>query len=232
VAVKRAISRAGFMPWQEFDDSYNQKIADAVEKFQKKKGLDPTGYYGEATHQELRQTNVPAESPNAGADVFDTKAAALYRNYLDPSLAPALGPMFRGGKSVLKQDLTHDTSGIPLYPAFDDAFGQGIIILAPEDIEITKASSSNPGDACYAKGKSKLQYWFGHLTVAPPVGKKIERGGTIGKVCANRLGGGPHIHVAVNVELLWGKGKQMSHHTNYTHGAPLIGAQLEAGRPL
>jgi hypothetical protein len=40
------------------------------------------------------------------------------------------------------------------------------------------------------------------------------------------VGGGPHVHVGVNVELLWGLGKQLAHHTNYTHGAPLIRDQL------
>ena len=111
-------------------------------------------------------------------------------------------------------------------------FAQGKTIIAPEDLEITKASSSSPGDACYALGKSGLQYWFGHLVLAPEVGKKIAKGGTVGKVCANSLGGGPHVHVAVNVEGLWGAGAQMTHKTTYSHGAPLIGDQLAAGRPL
>jgi peptidoglycan hydrolase-like protein with peptidoglycan-binding domain len=232
VAVKRAISRAGFFDWGEFDDAYNEKIADAVQAFQKKNGLGDSGFYGEETHKKLKAKKVPSGSPNAGEAVFDQKAASLYKTYHPPDKVPDLGPVFSGSKSVLKQDLTHATSGIPLYPAWDDAFGQGKTIIAPEDIKITKASSSNPGDACYAEGKSGLRYWFGHLTTAPAVGAKIAKGKKIGVTCANSMGGGPHVHVGVNVEKLWGSGKQMTHKTSYSHGAPLIGDQLAAGHPL
>lgn len=227
------------MEWQEFDDAYNEKVSDAVKAFQSKNGLDATGFYGEATHNKLKSKKVPSGSPNAGKSVFDDKAAALYKGYHPPDSVPDLGPVYKGGKTVLKQDLTHATSGLPenssgksLWPAFDDAFDQGITIIAPEDIEITKASSSSPGDACYAKGKSKLQYWFGHLTSAPAVGTKIGKGKKIGVTCANNQGGGPHVHCAVNVENVWGKNKTMTHKTTYSHGAPLIGAQLEAGHAL
>lgn len=232
VAVKRAVSRAGYFDWGNFDDSYNEKIADAVKKFQHEHGIDNTGFYGEATHNKLKGTNVPKGGTHAGEDVFDDKAAALYKQYLVPDSVPDLGPVFSGGKSVLKQDLTHATSGIDLYPAYDDAFSEGCSIIAPEDLEVTKASSSNPGDAFYADGKSGLRYWFGHLYVAPDVGRTFKKGAKLGETCENHQGGGPHCHVALNVEKLWGSGKQLSHHTNYTHGAPLVGDQLEAGRAL
>lgn len=233
VAVKRAISRAGFFPWDSFDDAYNEKISDAVASFQKKNGIEATGFYGEATHKKLKGKKVPSGSPNAGQQVFDDRAAALYKQYQVPSdKVPDLGPVFSGGKPMLKQDLTHATSGIEKYPAYDDAFAQGKTIIAPEDIVVTKESSSNPGDACYAEGESGLRYWFGHLTSAPAVGTKIAKGKKIGVTCANNQGGGPHVHVAVNVEGIWGNGKVLSHHVNYTHGAPLIGDQLAAGHPL
>ena len=231
IGVKRAISRAGFFPWQEFDDAYNEKIEAAVHAFQKAKAIK-VGPYIAGTHSKLKAANVPSGKPQAGEDCFDDRGAALYKQYLPPTAAPNLGPVFKGGRSLLKQDLTHATSGIPLYPALDDAFDEGCAVIAPEDIEITKASSSNPGDACYAEGKSGIRYWFGHLTTAPAVGKQIKKGATIGKVCRNNLGGGPHVHVALNVEKLWGKGKELTHKTSYSHGAPLIGDQLAAGRPL
>jgi hypothetical protein len=236
--LKRAISRAGFWPWQEFDEAYSNMFAHGSDKgpgvagFQWNNGIDATGTYGENTHEKLRKAKVPKGKPNAGEDVWDQTAVNLYKSYKPPKTVPDLGPIVKGGKSVLKQDLTHPTSGILLYPAFDDAFSQGVTIIAPEDIEITKASSSNPGKACYAKGKSGLQYWFGHLTASPTVGKKIPKGGKVGVTCENNIGGGPHVHLGVNVEKLWGSGKQMTHNTNYTHGAPLIGEQLQAGHPL
>ena len=237
IGVKRAISRAGFFPWQEFDDAYNEKTEAAVHAFQKAKGIK-VGPYVAGTHTKLKAANVPAGKPQAGEDAFDDRAAALYKSYLPPTAAPNLGPLFKGGRSVLKQDLTHRTSGLPnngsgdMWPALDDAFAAGTTIIAPEDIEITKSSSSNPGDACYAKGKSGIEWWFGHLVTAPAVGKQIKKGATIGHVCQNNLGGGPHVHAALNVERLWGKGKALTHKTTYSHGAPLIGDQLAAGRPL
>lgn len=139
---------------------------------------------------------------------------------------PDLGPVWVGGKSVLEHDLTHATSGIPLYPAFDDAFNQGRVIVAPEPLTVTRASSSRPGLAFYATGKSKLRYWFGHLDRTHAAGTKFSKGASVGRVAANTLGGGPHVHVGINVELLLGVGKELAHRTNYTHGAPTVGEQL------
>ena len=147
---------------------------------------------------------------------------------LAPSPVPALGPVWRGGKSVLAHDLTHATSGIPLYPAFDDAFVQGRVIIAPEPLTVTRDSSANPGDAFYATGQSKIRWWFGHLRSAPRVGTKFLKGEQVGTVAPNSVGGGPHVHVGINVELLLGKGVELEHHTNYTHGAPTVGVQLAA----
>lgn len=155
-------------------------------------------------------------------------------NDLKPSPIPDLGPLWVGGKSVLLHDLTHATSGIPLFPALDDAFNQGRVIVAPEMLVVIPNpitgdpwSSANPGKAFYARGKSKIRYWFGHLDRNHPVGTKFQKGDAVGKVAANTIGGGPHVHVGVNVELLLGEGKQLIHNTNYTHGAPLIETQLK-----
>ncbi len=139
---------------------------------------------------------------------------------------PDLGPVWRGGKSILLHDLTHATGGIPLYPAFDDAFVAGCKIIAPEAITVTKQSSSRPGDAFYAKGASKIRYWFAHLVSAPATGRKFRKSETIGVVLDHDIGGGPHVHVGIIVEDLLGRGKQLEYHTNYTHGGGLIGDQL------
>lgn len=141
---------------------------------------------------------------------------------------PALGPLWLPGKSVLDHDLTHATSGIPLFPAYDDAFAQGTVILAVEPMEVYRQSSARPGEAFYAKGRSGLRYWYGHLDRSHPVGTRFAKGDAVGKVAANSLGGGPHVHLGINVELIMGIGKQLRHHTNYTHGAPTVGAQLRA----
>lgn len=149
---------------------------------------------------------------------------------------PALGPAWRDvrAKSILKHDLTHGTSGLPknskgvsLWPALDDAFDVGEVILACEDMVVYRESSSNPGEAFYAKGKSKIRYWYAHLDRNHRVGTIFRKGEAVGKTCPNNIGGGPHAHVAVNVEHLLGIGIYLKHHTDYTHGAPLIGVQLK-----
>lgn len=141
---------------------------------------------------------------------------------------PDLGPVTPGGKSVLAHDLTHATDGIPYYPAFDEAFWVGAPIIAPEDLTVTRPSSSRPGQAFYATGVSSIRFWFGHLDRTHPAGVRFGKGQLVGRVAPNHVGGGPHCHVGVNVELLWGPGRQLAHHTNYTHGAPTVGAQLDA----
>jgi hypothetical protein len=146
---------------------------------------------------------------------------------LKPAPVPALGPVWVGGKSVLLHDLTHRTTGIPLYPAFDDAFNQGRVVIAPEPLVVAKKlSSANPGEAFYAEGRSKIDWWFGHLDRNHPLGTRFAKGDAVGRVAANTVGGGPHVHVGINVERLLGPGKQLWHHTDYTHGAPTVGAQL------
>jgi hypothetical protein len=94
-AVKRAISRAGFWKWQEFDDSYSNAFAhggadgSGVSGFQRAHGIDGTGSYGEGTHNALRNANVPKGQANAGQDCFDSTAAQLYKSYAPPKPPPS-----------------------------------------------------------------------------------------------------------------------------------------------
>lgn len=75
IAVKRAISRAGFYRWIKFDDSYSEKFAmEGVKTFQQKNGLTATGFYGKATHDKLVGTR-SKEKPEEWA--FDSIAIKL-----------------------------------------------------------------------------------------------------------------------------------------------------------
>lgn len=150
----------------------------------------------------------------------------LERDLIPPPI-PQLGPIWVGGKSILLHDLTHKTAGIARFPAFDDAFNQGRVVIAPERMVVTgPPTSSLPGEAFFTKGTSKLLYWFGHLDRDHPNGTWFKKGEAIGKVAANNIGGGPHVHVGINIEMLAGDGKELIHHNDYSHGAPLIGTQL------
>lgn len=141
-------------------------------------------------------------------------------------VVPRLGPVWRGGKSILDHDLTHATSGLPRYPAFDDAFRAGVEVIAPEDlVVIPPRTSARPGAAFYARGRSKIRYWFGHLDRAPDPGTRYVTGQVMARV-AYHSGYTPHVHVGINVELLLGEGRELEHRRDYTHGAPTVGEQL------
>lgn len=147
-----------------------------------------------------------------------------------PDPVPAFGPIRRGGKSLLTYQLTHNTDGIPLFPAFDENWGLGTISIAPEPLTvIAPYTSSNPGAAFYARGASKIEYWIGHLTRSPSIGTRFVKGQEIGRSVAQA--GAEHTHWGVNVEALLGKGKQLKYGRNgngpdYTYGSPAIGVQL------
>jgi hypothetical protein len=91
VAVKRAISRAGYWKWQSFDDTYSNGfshgkgpgIDSGMTGFQVAHvlapGTAPTGWYGSATHEVLRTFILPT-GPNTGQYAFDAKACELYRS--------------------------------------------------------------------------------------------------------------------------------------------------------
>jgi hypothetical protein len=224
IALKRAMARMGKIAWEpdKWDNVFNKKLESALDEWDAGKNG-----YAEGRWEKIRNAKIPTGLAHAGQWALDSECQRLVKEEGKKDEPwKNVGPIFNGGASVLKHDCTHATSGISCYPAYDDAFTAGTVIIAPENIEVTKASSSNPGDACYAEGESGLRYWFGHLVSAPSVGTKIKKGGTVGKVISTSQGGGSHVHLGVNVEKLWGSGKQLKHNTNYTHGAPLIGDQL------
>lgn len=223
--VKRSLARVeeSFFPRPAagFTDVYNAKTSDAVAIFQRINDIPASGNFGQATLDAL-------EPYMTAVDRW------RYRTFRAPDPVPSLGPVWKGGQSVLDHDLTHATSGIPLFPAFDDAFVEGREIIAPEAIAVipnprTGAlwTSSNPGHAFYAQGASKLRFWFGHLDRNHAVGVKFAKGALVGRVAPNSIGGGPHTHVGVNVELLLGAGRELEHRTDYRHGASTVREQLQ-----
>lgn len=150
-----------------------------------------------------------------------------------PPNVPPLGPVVPGGRSVLDQDLTHATGGLPGYPAFDDAVGHpGMAVIAPEGLTVTRQSSARRrdgrpnGKAFYATGASGLKYWFGHVDAAPAVGTKFRKARRMAVISANHEA--PHVHVGIDAQAVIGH--ELAHHTNYTHGAPTVGKQLAEAR--
>ena len=249
VALKRALWRGGRWPGPAsgFDDSYSNAVAhgrpggnvgdSGVAGFQRQMRIQATGWVGVGaggTANAVRSARIPDGLPNAGEPLLDATAVELVEQAVErfgqSAAGIELGPMESGGKGVRAQDLTHATSGIPLYPAFDDVWYTDRDVLAPEALAVTRTGGASHGVAFYADGDSGLRWWFGHLNAAPAVGRRFARGAVIGTVAYDARA--PHVHVGINVERLWGGGKQMTHRSDYTHGAPLVGAQLDAGHAL
>ena len=158
-----------------------------------------------------------------------TRLRKLEKDLL-PDPVPPLGPIRNGGKSLLTQQLTHNTDGIPRFPALDDNWGSGSILIAPEPMKvIAPYTSANPGAAFYALGRSNIEYWIGHIYRSPAIGKEFTKGQEIGRTVAQT--GAEHAHWGLNVERLFGEGVQLKYGKNgngpdYTYGSPTIGEQL------
>lgn len=135
---------------------------------------------------------------------------------------PNLGPIVAGGVPLLDQDCTHLTSGLG-WPALDDGFKIGRAVVAPEACVVTdNTSSAQGGDAFYVRGASGIDYWVAHITTVPALGARFAKGATMTRISADHPR--PHVHVGIDARALIGK--HLESHTNYTHGAPTIGAQL------
>jgi hypothetical protein len=87
IAVKRAISRAGYWRWQQFDDTYsngfshgNSSSGPGVQGFQAYHvAAQPTGWYGQKTHDTLVNFLIPQGRAHAGEWAFDQTAVNLYK---------------------------------------------------------------------------------------------------------------------------------------------------------
>lgn len=171
-------------------------------------------------------------------DYLDAVEAEMKQRLKPPAhLWQDIGPIQPGGASLLDMVLTHDTSGIPLFPAVDTAWGRygGVIVIAPEQVTVdTKDTSANPGEAVYLKGRSGMRYWVGHLDRDWPLGTVIAKGAVLGKTLPI-VGDSDHAHVGVNAEAFLGKGKELywggapgRKPVRYRGGSPTIRQQLEA----
>jgi hypothetical protein len=107
----------------------------------------------------------------------------------------------RGGITYSGQKFTHDTDGLPGYPAVDIFAKPGTPFLAPEDGRIIRHSgrggtSGNVyGRSIYFRGKSGRTYFITHLTNVAPKGsyRKDQRIGAVSPWDS----GDEHAHVGV-----------------------------------
>lgn len=209
--------KSGFTP--DFGDAMYEALVKVI---QPNEGIQATGNIGQATFDVL-WTFIPRWKR---AEYIAWKLPSIPK----PNPVPNVGPLFAGEGSLLDLALTHNTDGPePLrtwYPAVDTGWIAGRSCIAPEKLRVTQASSANPGDAFYARGVSGLLYWFGHLEIAPAVGRVLERGAYMGRIAWQRA---PHLHVGIDARpliarrLLYGA---TGNGPDYTFGSPTIRKQL------
>jgi hypothetical protein len=189
------------------------------------------GHLARTTQGHVQYAKTKKGSEWKAADAALARLAADLRP--KPTGWRSVGPVQPGGVSLLDMSLTHATSGIPLFPAVDTAWGGGggVTVIAPERCVVdTKDTNSSPGEALYLTGASKLRLWIGHLDRDWPLGHRFKKGEVIGKTLPIP-GSSDHAHWGVNAEALLGKGKQLLYGEtgrgpDYTLGSPTIRAQL------
>lgn len=220
--IQRALNAAPARTSILVTGTYDTSTQRRMRAFRAARSLNPGGHFNQ-------------ESLDALWPHFDAYGRWRYRLYQPPKPKPApldIGPVQPGGVSLLDMSLTHATQGIPLFPAFDTAWGGGggVIVIAPENCVVdTKDTSSSPGEAVFLTGI--LRHWTGHLDRDWPLGHRFQKGDTIGRTLPIP-GKSDHAHWGVNAEALLGKGKQLKYGSDgngpdYTWGASTIRQQLE-----
>lgn len=93
LAYKRAVSRAGRWPWQEFDDYYSQSFSTGasgdvqdtgVKGVQRQSKLPQDGIMGAETFEILRTGLIPSTLANGGQPIFDSVCLDLLKGCKPP----------------------------------------------------------------------------------------------------------------------------------------------------
>lgn len=149
IALKRAMSRMGFLPWTQFTDVFNNVLEQALD------GWDPGGQngYAEGRWTKIRSAVVPQSLPHAGELALDAVAIALVQDEADPIPVipyvyphPAGSPSHSGG-------FLHMTRGIPGNIALDFLAPGGTALLAPFDGTVTKVGGHDPSTGTWKNGR-------------------------------------------------------------------------------
>ncbi len=160
-------------------------------RFQKAQGLGVDGVYGPRTHAKL----VP---------FFDDYAFLLYTGRQPHPPVTYL---------QLPADFvpTHETAGLPGYPAVDVFAKPGTVVLAPADGQVSKLSGHDPGEGGVPGGAYGWSIYLGpyfltHLgSRTVTVGQQVRRGDRIGTVCdakvAHMASSLSHVHEGKRIEV-------------------------------
>lgn len=173
LAVRRALARARFVrppkrPWTTRHRTYGPGMVNAVKRFQRAQGLDDDGDYGRDTHGKLLELQA-----------FDAFGIRLLHLQPEPSSDQP------GIQLPTRQTPTHETGGLPGFPAVDYLARPGTRCFAPEAGELTRHSGRDPalggppggplGFSLYYVGRSGNTYYGTHLAKIAPLGRYRKR---------------------------------------------------------
>ncbi len=131
LAVKMAVSRAGFWPWQEFNNSYSNQFAHGIPK----KGKRQSGVHGvkafhdisfsgdvydQWVHTALLKMRVPAGQPHTGEWAWNARARYLYQGFKDESEEERIvREIFQAWDILVRNEpYSHYTQARPIGPLF------------------------------------------------------------------------------------------------------------------
>lgn len=177
-AVKRAMTHAGYGKLKGITALFGVTLRWRLKAFQKSRGIAASGVYGPVTHRHLEP-------------FFDPYAFLLYtgRAPNPPDVHLQLPTTFVP---------THQTAGLPGFPAIDCMAAAGTTVGAPASGHIVRFSGHDPaiggvpggayGWSMYLQrddGSEDYMTHFGSRAVA--VGQRIVRGDLLGTVCDARV---------------------------------------------
>lgn len=145
IALKRAMSRMGFLPWTQFSDVFNNVLEQALDAW------DPGGAngYAEKRWEKIRSAKVPRSLPHAGELALDSVAVALVQDEANPvPTIPYVYPHPAGSGSH-SGGFLHMTGGLPGNIALDFLAPGGTPLLASFDGTITKRSGHDPAEGTF-----------------------------------------------------------------------------------
>jgi len=145
VAVKRALSRAGYWPWTTFTPYYTKALAKAMSVFQVTERLKPDGVYGLVTHERLRRTSW--EAGPQGTWAFDKTAVHLMNEAYLLQHPGVVCPVKYG----MRPSFLHPTGGVRGNYALDFMDPGGTSVYAPVGCVITHVSGHPPSTGTHGR---------------------------------------------------------------------------------
>jgi murein DD-endopeptidase MepM/ murein hydrolase activator NlpD len=194
-ALKRAMSRLGFRPWEpdKWDDNFNKPLADDLAQW------DPgNSGYGPGRWTKIRSARVPAGKPHAGEYALDQTALDLIMedwkaHHMPPPMPDLVYPHDKAWHSY-SGGYVHTTGGISGNRALDFLAAPGTPVLAVEAGTVSRTSGYDPATGLHGKYKdvfgwsiytrSRYGFWYSthYGTILVGAGAKVEAGDIIGFV--------------------------------------------------